>query len=340
MSLHNAETGYSIHVINAFTYADAASRTGAVGLVSADNGKIALQSDTLAYYILTDFSGPIWVEITGGGGGSPSAPDTSVQFNNAGAFGGSSVFTFDGSYVNLDGTTEGASGVILHHQADIQFNDLTSGASITMLAPGTISTSYDIFWPTLQATTGQVLIGDPSGQLSWANFSVGGINIDSGLIFSDGSGNLTIGGDLSVGSGAFTVGTNGAISADNGAFSTDGAGDLTLNEITGSNYSISGDGVGHFQSPSYTAAAIASVTGDMSAAPGVFIAASGVTATITMPDATASIGEVISFNAAQATAISLASVGGQTFDNLPSPFAVPATPGITFISDGANWWSI
>lgn len=69
MSFHNAETGYSIHVSNAFTYADAAARTGATGLVVADNGKIALQSDTLDYYILTDYAGPTWKILTNTSGG-------------------------------------------------------------------------------------------------------------------------------------------------------------------------------------------------------------------------------------------------------------------------------
>jgi hypothetical protein len=70
MSFHNAETGYSVHVVNAFTYANAAARTGAVGLVAADNGKIALQSDTKDYYILVDYTVPTWDKLTNQSGGS------------------------------------------------------------------------------------------------------------------------------------------------------------------------------------------------------------------------------------------------------------------------------
>ena len=40
----------------------------------------------------------------GGGGGSPGGANTQVQFNNAGSFGGSANFTFDGTTVEINGT--------------------------------------------------------------------------------------------------------------------------------------------------------------------------------------------------------------------------------------------
>jgi hypothetical protein len=92
MSFHNAEVGYSIHTSNAFTYANAAARTGASGLVLADNGKIALQSDTMDYYILTDYTGPTWKEITGGGGGS--SPVVVSNFQNGTFVTNASTSTF------------------------------------------------------------------------------------------------------------------------------------------------------------------------------------------------------------------------------------------------------
>ena len=69
MSFHSNETGSSLHVLNAFTYANAAARLGASGLVSADVGKLALQSDTKNYYILQNHSPVTWSQVTGGGGG-------------------------------------------------------------------------------------------------------------------------------------------------------------------------------------------------------------------------------------------------------------------------------
>jgi hypothetical protein len=69
MSFHKNQTGASLHVLHAFTYADAAARIGAIGLVSADVGKIAKQSDNNRYYILTNHSPVTWSEITAAGGG-------------------------------------------------------------------------------------------------------------------------------------------------------------------------------------------------------------------------------------------------------------------------------
>ena len=44
----------------------------------------------------------------GGGGGSPGGANTQVQFNNAGSFGGSANFTFDGTTVEINGTSGGS----------------------------------------------------------------------------------------------------------------------------------------------------------------------------------------------------------------------------------------
>jgi hypothetical protein len=70
MSFHNAETGYSIHVINSFTYANATARQGAAGLLAQDVGKVALESDTNSYWVLQNNSPVTWSQLNGGGGGS------------------------------------------------------------------------------------------------------------------------------------------------------------------------------------------------------------------------------------------------------------------------------
>ena len=53
-----------------------------------------------------------WIPFGGGGGGVPSAPVDSIQFNNAGAFGGSANFLFNSanSLVQLGNTTTDAGG--------------------------------------------------------------------------------------------------------------------------------------------------------------------------------------------------------------------------------------
>src|SRR5437773_9450679 len=38
---------------------------------------------------------------SGGGGGTPASPSTSIQFNNAGSFGGDAGFTIDPTVLNI-----------------------------------------------------------------------------------------------------------------------------------------------------------------------------------------------------------------------------------------------
>lgn len=52
------------HRIENFVYANAAARTGAAGLVSADIGKIAFQSDNKTYWRLTATT-PTWIALVG-----------------------------------------------------------------------------------------------------------------------------------------------------------------------------------------------------------------------------------------------------------------------------------
>lgn len=64
MSFHSLETGASVHVINAFTYADQAARESAV-LSATDVGKAAIQSDDSSFWILTNHSPMTWRAATG-----------------------------------------------------------------------------------------------------------------------------------------------------------------------------------------------------------------------------------------------------------------------------------
>lgn len=55
-----------IHQIANWTYASAGARTGAVGLVAADVGKVAWQTDDDTFWVLTDDSPVTWVALAGG----------------------------------------------------------------------------------------------------------------------------------------------------------------------------------------------------------------------------------------------------------------------------------
>lgn len=60
--LHSVLT--KIHVIENWTYANAAARTGATGFVSGDIGKVAYQQDDGSYWRLTATT-PTWAQVGG-----------------------------------------------------------------------------------------------------------------------------------------------------------------------------------------------------------------------------------------------------------------------------------
>ena len=69
---------------------------------TALSGSLTKLTDGTSYLIAgtdiattTGSNGAVTIASTGGGGGTPSAPDTSVQFNNGGSFGGNANFIFD-----------------------------------------------------------------------------------------------------------------------------------------------------------------------------------------------------------------------------------------------------
>lgn len=72
MSLHKNVTSVDVHILYAYSYANAAARTGATGFVSADLGKVAWQTDTNTFWVLIATT-PTWTEITGGTGSTSKA---------------------------------------------------------------------------------------------------------------------------------------------------------------------------------------------------------------------------------------------------------------------------
>jgi len=65
--------------------------------------------------------------ITGGGGGTPGGADTQVQFNDAGSFGGSANFTFDGNAITV---SDDADVVTTLGKAKIGYNGATADTAI------------------------------------------------------------------------------------------------------------------------------------------------------------------------------------------------------------------
>jgi hypothetical protein len=91
----------------------------------------------------------------------PAGSDTQIQFNNAGAFGGSANLVWDGTNVVI-----GATGAV-------RLSDTTGGEYVGLKAPGTVSASYTLTLPTATGTADQILVTDGSGNLSFADNSGG-----------------------------------------------------------------------------------------------------------------------------------------------------------------------
>jgi hypothetical protein len=99
-----------------------------------------------------------WV-TGGGGGGSPRGPVNSVQFNNAGAFGGDAGISVVGpSAIKL--------GVANSQQGTLALAASSSAFAVSITS-GQNTVAWDLKLPTGPGTNGQVLATNGSGVTSW-----------------------------------------------------------------------------------------------------------------------------------------------------------------------------
>ena len=123
------------------------------------------------------------IEINASSGGTPASPANSVQFNNAGAFGGSANLTFstdtltvkDNVVIQGDGTTDAGK---------LKLNCYDNSHYIELIGPdhGGGASSYSVKFPaTGPGGSQKILQSDASGVLSWINTpsSGGGGSVDS-----------------------------------------------------------------------------------------------------------------------------------------------------------------
>ena len=94
---------------------------------------------------------------------APGGSTTEIQFNNSGAFGGSSKFVWDGTNVLID--TEGA----------LRLGDNAGSAYVGLKAPTTITsdTAYTLTFPVATGGADEVLSTNGSGTLSWVAMAGG-----------------------------------------------------------------------------------------------------------------------------------------------------------------------
>jgi hypothetical protein len=91
----------------------------------------------------------------GGGGGTPGGANTQVQFNSSGSFGGSANLTWDGANVQV-----GSSGLV-------KFSNGVSNY-VAFKASNVIPANVTWTLPSTDGTSGQFMITNGSGTLSWA----------------------------------------------------------------------------------------------------------------------------------------------------------------------------
>lgn len=159
---------------------------------------------------------------TSGGGGTPGSPVNSIQYNNAGSFGGSSTLLFNGTDTITTGT-EGATFNILG--ADATTNN-TAGASLSVTMGDGLG-SEEGGTITLQGGAGGTSGGGGEVQISAGNAG-GGNKAGGDVSFAGGNstgsgdgGGITfhggVGGDTGVGGEIqITAGTGGATSGAGG----------------------------------------------------------------------------------------------------------------------------
>ena len=150
-----------------------ATTNGGTGLTSIGTAGQVLKVNSLA-------SGLEWG--TAGGSTSPDSPVNSVQFNEAGAFGGSNNFKYTDNNRTLtlgeqdvnNGIINIAGGSGVAGQLQLG-DDGTSGNYITLKAATDVPSAYNIVLPSGIPTGGsKILESDASGNLSWINTPTGG----------------------------------------------------------------------------------------------------------------------------------------------------------------------
>ena len=97
---------------------------------------------TSGYVLSTNGSGVTsWVAQSGGGGGSPGGSSTQVQYNNSGAFAGSSNLTFDGTNLNVGGTAVMGSSFLRNRIINGNMYVAQRATSATVTAGTTVPTA-------------------------------------------------------------------------------------------------------------------------------------------------------------------------------------------------------
>jgi hypothetical protein len=228
------------------------------------------------------FNGTDYIKLAGTIANAAGS-NTQIQFNNGGLFGASANLTWDGTYLtagsiknssltsgrvpfagaaglmsdsaNLtwNGTSLSATQIDITAQGPLRLQDTTGGEYVGLRSPATLGASYTLTFPADDGTSGQALITDGSGGLSWSTAASGDVYgpasaTNNGIALFDGTTGKIIKDSASVsgliqgitiGRGAGAVATNTAVGASalaantTGSFNTAVGNTALLNNTTG-----------------------------------------------------------------------------------------------------------
>jgi len=143
-------------VDNASSYAITFKASGQSGVSIAAGEKVTVF-----------FNGTDYLKIAGTIANAAGS-NTQIQFNSSGLFGASANLTWDG-------TTLSSTQVNITGQGTLRLQDTTGGEYVGLRAPGTLGASYTLTWPADDGTSGQALVTDGSGVLSWSTAASGDV---------------------------------------------------------------------------------------------------------------------------------------------------------------------
>ena len=125
--------------------------------------KVSITGGNNGYFLQTDGAGNLsWAAGGGGGGnGSPGGSNTQIQYNDAGAFGGSSGFTFD-------------KNTSLLSVSNVSASTLNVASNLNATTSGNVSLGSVANIHITGGSSGYVLSTDGAGQLSWVAGGGGG----------------------------------------------------------------------------------------------------------------------------------------------------------------------
>jgi len=130
-------------------------------------GELAINiADGKLYY--ENSSGVVTLLAGAGGAGIVAGSNTQLQFNNSGVFGASANLTWDG-------TTLSSTQINITGQGTLRLQDTTGGEYVGLRSPSALGASYTLTFPADDGTSGQALITDGSGGLSWSTAASGDV---------------------------------------------------------------------------------------------------------------------------------------------------------------------